>query len=67
MLGMLAKARKDHSSPLHLRGTVKAFHKGAVRVELWVRQCSGQHLGDARTVWNSVSWIMVEEVSRPQS
>ena len=41
--------------------------QGAVRVELWVGQCSGQTLGDAYTGWNSVSRIMIEEVSRPQS
>ena len=39
----------------------------AVRVELWVGQCSGKTLGDAWTGWNSVSRIMIEEVSRPQS
>ena len=41
--------------------------QGAVRVELWVGQCSGVPLGDAYTGWNSVSRIMIEEVSRPQS
>ena len=48
-------------------GYCENIPQGAVRVELWVRQCSGQHLGNARTVWNSVSRIMIEEVSRPQS
>ena len=52
----------------HLRGTVKNIPQGAVRVELWVGQCSGgDTLGDASTGWNSVSWIMIEEVSRPHS
>ena len=42
--------------------------QGAVRVELWVGQCSSGHtLGDAHTGWKSVSRIMIEEVSRPQS
>ena len=36
-------------------------------VELWVGQCSGWTLGDAHTGWNSVSRIMIEEVSTPQS
>ena len=48
-------------------GYCENIPQGPVRVELWVRQCSGQHLGNARTVWNSVSRIMIEEVSRPQS
>ena len=48
-------------------GYCENIPQGAVRVELWVRQCSVQHLGNARTVWNSVSRIMIEEVSRPQS
>ena len=41
--------------------------QGAVRVELWVGQCSGLTLGDAYTGSNSVSRIMIEEVSRRQS
>ena len=41
--------------------------QGAVRVELWVGKCTGVTLGDAFTGWNSVSRIMIEEVSRPQS
>ena len=56
--------------PWHHRsfeGYCENIPQGPVRVELWVRQCSGQHLGNARTVWNSVSRIMIEEVSRPQS
>ena len=41
--------------------------QSAVRVELWIGQCSGQTLGSARTGWNSESRIIIEEVSRPQS
>ena len=48
-------------------GYCENMSKGAVRVELWVGQCSGHTLGDAHTGWNSVSRIMIEEVSRPQS
>ena len=49
-------------------GYCENISQGAVRVELWVGQCSGGYiLGDARTGWNSVSRIMIEEVSRPQS
>ena len=40
-------------------GYCENIPQGAVRVQLWVRQCSGQHLGNARTVWNSVSRIMI--------
>ena len=48
-------------------GYCENIPQGAVRVELWVGQCSGKTLGDAWTGWNSVSRIMIEEVSRPQS
>ena len=48
-------------------GYCENISQGAVRVELWVGQCSGYALGDAHTGWNSVSRIMLEEVSRPQS
>ncbi|XP_073236623.1 uncharacterized protein [Porites lutea] len=48
-------------------GYCENIPQGAVRVELWVGKCSGYTLGDAYTGWISVSRIMVEEVSRPQS
>ena len=48
-------------------GYCENIPQGAVRVELWVGQCSGFTLGDASTGWNSVSRIMIEEVSGPQS
>ena len=48
-------------------GYCENIPQGAVRVELWVGLCSRQNLGDADTGWNSVSRIMIEEVSRPQS
>ena len=49
-------------------GYCENIPQGAVRVELWVGQCSsGNTLGDAYTGWGSVSRIMIEEVSRPQS
>ena len=48
-------------------GYCENISQGAVRVELWVGQCSGSTLGNAYTGWNSVSRIMIEEVSRPQS
>jgi len=49
-------------------GYCENIPQGAVRVELWVGQCGGGYtLSDAVTGWNSVSRIMIEEVSRPQS
>ena len=49
-------------------GYCENIPQGAVRVELWVGQCSSGHtLGGAYTGWNSVSRIMIEEVSRSQS
>ena len=48
-------------------GYCENIPQGAVTVELWVGQCSGVTLGNANTGWNSVSRILVEEVSRPQS
>ena len=48
-------------------GYCENISQGAVRVELWVGKCGGQTLGNAYTGWNSVSRIMIEEVSRPQS
>ena len=48
-------------------GYCENISQGAVRVELWVGKCGSVSLGDAYTGWNSVSRIMIEEVSRPQS
>ena len=48
-------------------GYCENISQGSVRVELWVGQCIGYTLGDAVTGWRSVSRIMIEEVSRPQS
>ena len=48
-------------------GYCENIPQGAVRVELWVGQCRGHTLGNTYTGWNSVSRIMIEEVSRPQS
>ena len=49
-------------------GYCENIPQGVVRVELWIGQCiGGWTLGDAYTGWESVSRIMIEEVSRPQS
>ncbi|CAH3148720.1 unnamed protein product, partial [Pocillopora meandrina] len=46
-------------------GYCENIPQGRVTVELWVGQCHGSYpLGDAHTGWNSVSRIMIEEVSR---
>ena len=49
-------------------GYCENIPQGRVSVELWVGQCpNGNRLGDAYTGWQSVSRIMIEEVSRAQS
>ena len=60
----------NNNNLLHHRsfeGYCENISQGAVRVELWVGQCGGNTLGDAYTGWESVSRIMIEEVSRSQS
>ncbi|XP_073235727.1 uncharacterized protein [Porites lutea] len=60
----------DHYLNHHrsFEGYCENIPQGAVRVELWVGRCnSGHTLGGAYTGWYSVSRIMIEEVSRPQS
>ena len=49
-------------------GYCENIPQGRATVELWVGQCPNGHtLGNAYTGWNSVSRIMIEEVSRAQS
>ena len=48
-------------------GYCENISQGVVRVELWIGKCSGWTLGNAYTGWNSVSRIMIKEVSRSQS
>ena len=49
-------------------GYCENIPQGTVTVELWVGWClNGGNLGDAYTGWQSVSRIMIEEVSTPQS
>jgi len=61
----------ENSNLLHHRsfeGYCENIPQGTVRVELWVGSCpSGHTLGEAYTGWESVSRIMIEELSRPQS
>ena len=61
---------KTNPSLLHhwsSEGYCENISQGAVRLELWVGECNFAILGDAYTGWNSVSGIIIEEVSRPQS
>ena len=58
---------KLHYLTPSFEGYCENIPQGAVRVHLWVGQCSGGSVGDAYTGWESVSRIMIEEVSRPQS
>ena len=48
-------------------GYCENIPQGRVRVQLWVGQCDSYPLGNAYTGWGSVSRIIIEEVSRPQS
>ena len=59
----------DHHLYHHrsFEGYCENIAQGTVRVELWLGQCGGVTLGDAYTGYNSVSRIMIEEVSGPQS
>ena len=49
-------------------GYCENIPQGRVTVEVWVGKCHSSHtLGKAYTGWQSVSRIMIEEVSRAQS
>ena len=48
-------------------GYCENIPQGAVTVQLWVGKCNGYSVHNAYTGWNSVSRIIIEEVSRPQS
>ena len=59
----------NYDLPHHrsFEGYCENIPQGTVRVELWIGQCRAYRLGDALTGWISVSRIMIEEVSSPQS
>ena len=63
------QSEKDHN--LHRQRSLFVYFEnipqGAVKMELWVGQCSGETLGDAATGWISASQVTLKEVSRPQS
>ena len=47
-------------------GYCENLARGTVSVELWVGKCSSVPLSNARTGWDSVSRIMIEEVPPSQ-
>ena len=50
----------------HIEGYCQNIPKGGVRVGINVGNCAGYGNADARSGWNSVSRIVVEEVPAPQ-
>ncbi|XP_020898274.1 collagen triple helix repeat-containing protein 1 [Exaiptasia diaphana] len=50
----------------HIEGHCDKIHKGKVNVGFNVGNCKGYGNADARTGWNSVSRLFIEEVPRPQ-
>ena len=67
VLNIWSSGNSDLFHHRSFEGYCENLPQGAVRVELWVGRCSGYILGDAYTGWNSVSRIMIEEVSRSQA
>ena len=59
-------SKPTNLSPHSFEGYCENLARGTVSVELWVGKCTGFTLGDARTGWNSVSRIMIEEVPPSQ-
>ena len=51
----------------HIEGYCNQVPKGHVRVGFWVGKCASYRNVDARTGWNSVSRIVIEEVPPPQA
>ena len=51
----------------HIEGYCNEVPKGHIRVGFWIGKCEGYNLGDVNTGWNSMSRIVIEEVSPPQA
>ena len=49
-----------------IEGVCENIHKGEVKVGFSVGNCRGWGDADARTAWNSVARIFVEEMPPPQ-
>ena len=60
-------ARKDLLRVRQIEGVCEKVDKGTVRVGFWVGNCAGFGFADAKTGWNSVSRIYLEEVPPPQA
>ncbi|XP_046856163.1 collagen triple helix repeat-containing protein 1-like [Xenia sp. Carnegie-2017] len=50
----------------HIEGYCNKIHKGKVQVGFWVGNCAGFGNANADSGWNSVSRIVIKEVSPPQ-
>ena len=50
----------------HIEGYCNKIHKGKVQVGFWVGNCAGFGHAKANSGWNSVSRIVIKEVSPPQ-
>ena len=53
--------------PRHIEGYCNEVPKGHIRVGFWIGKCEGYNLGDGSAGWNSMSRIVIEEVSPPQA
>ena len=51
----------------HIEGYCNQVPKGHIRVGFWVGNCASYGNADAYSGWNSVSRIVIEEVSPPQA
>lgn len=67
--GLIYMHRASNLEPLrvrHIEGYCENIPQGTVRVGINVGDCSGYGNADAHSGWNSVSRIVIEEVSAPQ-
>ena len=64
--GAEPNALKELLRVRHIEGVCENIPKGEVKVGFWVGNCRGWGDADARTAWNSVARIYVEEMPPPQ-
>ena len=62
------KTGKNHNlyRHRHIEGHCNNIHKGKVRVGFWVGSCIIGTLADAKTGWDTMSRMFIEEVSKAQ-
>ena len=65
-ISSIAQSRGGPLRVRHIEGYCQNIPKGGVRVGINVGNCAGYGNADARSGWNSVSRIVVEEVPAPQ-